>query len=234
MARPSKRTVDYFPHDTDACHRKTLTVLQNRFGNDGYAFWFKLLELLGRSPGHYYCYQTTEDLEFLSAETHQKDTETTLKILAMLDVLGAIDHELYNEKVIWCQRFVDGVAEAYRRAKYGVPQRPDNGVYVSKSGQTASNLPTETPKSDTEMPYIRLDKSILNTEIDIESVINAYQDQILLGGTISEEMRNEVTKACDRYGSQAVIDAMKTCIAEHQPQWRNIMAYLKTGTKEAQ
>ena len=45
MARPRKQTVDYFPHYCK-CGR-TIFILENRFGNDGYAFWFKLLEILG-------------------------------------------------------------------------------------------------------------------------------------------------------------------------------------------
>jgi len=47
MARPRKQTVDYFPHDTDVSSGKTLTILQSKYGNDGYAFWFKLLRMPG-------------------------------------------------------------------------------------------------------------------------------------------------------------------------------------------
>ena len=101
MARPYKLTVDYFPHDTDASEGKTLTIIQAKYGNDGYAFWFKLLQLLGKSNGLYYDFNNPSDLEFLSAKTHQKDTETTKAILETLAVLGAIDGELYKNGYIW-------------------------------------------------------------------------------------------------------------------------------------
>ncbi len=52
MARLQKDVVNYFPHDANACAGDTLTVLQSRFGNDGYAFWFKLLEKLSSTDGH--------------------------------------------------------------------------------------------------------------------------------------------------------------------------------------
>ena len=52
MARTQQDTVQYFPHDTGASDGDTLTILEANFGNDGYAFWFKLLEKLGRAPGH--------------------------------------------------------------------------------------------------------------------------------------------------------------------------------------
>ena len=45
MARPAKLTVDYFPHIIN--QGKTIFIIENNYGNDGYAFWFKLLELLG-------------------------------------------------------------------------------------------------------------------------------------------------------------------------------------------
>lgn len=163
MARPQKQTVVYFPHDTNACQGRTLTILQSKYGNDGYAFWFQLLELLGSTNGHYYCYQNAEDLEYLTAKTHQKSTETILAMLNLLDVLGAIDHDLYLNKIIWTQRFVDGVADAYRRAKGGIPTKPPkDGVNVSKTSQTTVNMPAETPKSDTETPQTKLNYTKLN------------------------------------------------------------------------
>ena len=44
MARPLKQTVDYFPHYVN--HGKTLLIIENEYGNTGYAFWFKVIELL--------------------------------------------------------------------------------------------------------------------------------------------------------------------------------------------
>lgn len=125
MARPHKQTVLYFPHDTDASEGKTLTIIQAKYGNDGYAFWFKLLQLLGKAPGHLYDFNATSDWEFLLAKTNQKDTETLKGILETLVVLGAIDADLYAGGIIWCQKFVDGVAHAYNRTEKGVPLKPE-------------------------------------------------------------------------------------------------------------
>ena len=52
MARPKKQKVEYFPHFVMS--GRTIFILENTYGNDGYAFWFKLLELLGDTEGHYY------------------------------------------------------------------------------------------------------------------------------------------------------------------------------------
>jgi len=50
MARPQKEGLDYFPHDTDAVNDEKLEALRALHGNDGYAFYFILLERIYRSP----------------------------------------------------------------------------------------------------------------------------------------------------------------------------------------
>ena len=170
MARPQKQTVDYFPHDTDASDGKTLTIIQSKYGNDGYAFWFKLLQLLGKTPGHYYDYNNPADWEFLLAKTHQNDTEKAKAILKTLVVLGAIDAELYTHGVIWCQKFVDRVADAYNRTVNGAPQRPDFLVNVEDKGISVPNNRVSTnrnPENATEIPQTKLNKTKLNKSIYI-------------------------------------------------------------------
>ncbi len=71
MARPKKKGVDYFPHD--CVTGKTIFILEQKYGNDGYAFWFKLLEFLGTKEGHYLDCHNIEDIEFLQAKTHLDD-----------------------------------------------------------------------------------------------------------------------------------------------------------------
>ncbi|MDR3348821.1 MAG: DUF4373 domain-containing protein [Acidaminococcales bacterium] len=44
MARPLKEGMDYFKHDTDAAGDEKIDALRANFGNDGYAFYFILLE----------------------------------------------------------------------------------------------------------------------------------------------------------------------------------------------
>jgi hypothetical protein len=164
MARPHKQTVDYFPHDTNASHGKTLTILYNKFGNSGTAFWWNLLELLGRTPGHFYDFNSVSNLEYLSAETHQKDTETTCEMMLLLANLDAIDQTLYKNKIIWCQNLVERVGDAYARAKDGLPQKPvnvnNNELLYTKTTLNA----TETIKNDTEIQQTKLKETKLNKE----------------------------------------------------------------------
>ncbi len=147
MARPQKRTVDYFPHIISK--GKTLTILENRFGNDGYAFWFKLLEILGSTDGHAYHYKNTVEVEFLLAKT-RVNRETADAILQLLADLGAIDAGLWKRRVIWSDNFVECVADAYKRRTVPVPQKPTGkevsagrnaqGGQVSEDGNTQSKV----------------------------------------------------------------------------------------------
>ncbi len=49
MARPRKEGMSYFPHDTDAVNDEKIEALRALYGNDGYAFYFILLERIYRT-----------------------------------------------------------------------------------------------------------------------------------------------------------------------------------------
>jgi len=121
MARPEKKTVDYFPHIIK--YGKTITILENRFGNDGYAFWFKLLEILGSTEGHHYRYEDTTNIEFLLAKTNVNE-EKANKILDLLAELGAIDKKLWEHKIIWSDNFIKNIEDVYKKRSNGLPQKP--------------------------------------------------------------------------------------------------------------
>jgi len=49
MARPLKTGLEYFPHDVDASSDEKLVAMRAMHGNDGYAFFFTLLERIYRT-----------------------------------------------------------------------------------------------------------------------------------------------------------------------------------------
>ena len=123
MGRPRKQTVDYFPHfvSTDS---RTKFILEQSWGNDGYAFWFKLLELLCRSEGHYYDLSEAANGKYLEA-LMKVDAETASNILDTLADLGNIDRDLWEErKVVWCQSLVDNLQDVYSKRTVSAPMRP--------------------------------------------------------------------------------------------------------------
>ncbi len=140
MARPHKQTVDYFPHFVS--DGKTKMILQNEFGNDGYAFWYKILELLCESENQVYDYNNPASWRLLLAKTHVTE-DIAVKILQLLADLGTIDPELHKGKVIWCQNLVENLELVYRRRSTGTPEKPvivnKNPININKNPQTKLN-----------------------------------------------------------------------------------------------
>jgi len=136
--RPKKNTVDFFPHRTGS--GKTIAILENLYGNNGYAAWFKILEVLGSTPGHFYDFRNTFGLQFLAAKIGVSATETQ-EILKTLSDLEAIDPELYKNGVIWSQNFVDGLAPLYSKREGGAPGKPD--IPIGKTNIRPGNSPID-------------------------------------------------------------------------------------------
>lgn len=145
MARPKKQTVEYFPHF--ATSGKTLYILENSFGNDGYAFWFKLLELLANTDGHVLDTNNTPDWKFLVAKTLVTE-EKASEILDMLAELNAVDPALWKEKVIWCQNLVDNVEDVYKKRRALKPSKPALKNNRDENPSTVGDSVTETSSDD--------------------------------------------------------------------------------------
>ena len=143
--RPRKTTIDFFPHRTTS--GRTIFILENLYGNNGYAAWFKILELLGTSQGHYYDFSNPANFQYLAARMGVSAPETTA-ILNTLSELDAIDPELHAQGIIWSQNFVDGLEGVYAKRGSGLPEKP---CLRNRNTSTAQVSAPETPVSDTEM-----------------------------------------------------------------------------------
>lgn len=121
MARPKKNIVDYFPHKCQS--GKTIFILEQKFGNDGYAFWFKLLEILGSTDNHVFDCRNPSNFEFLQAKTRCSE-EMTCSILNLLCDLGAIERELWEKRIIWSDNFVAYLSSVYSNRRVETPQKP--------------------------------------------------------------------------------------------------------------
>ena len=120
--RKEKYTVDYFPHSCK--HGKTLFILESKYGNDGYAVWFKTLEMLGDSENHFIDCRDTATWEYMQAKMHV-NSDLLLQIYNTLAHLGKIDADLWSKRVIWCANFVQNVMDAYAR-RSTLPLSKDN------------------------------------------------------------------------------------------------------------
>ena len=145
MGRPGKIIVDYFPHVTQP--GKTMSILESGWGNDGYAFWFKLLELLGTTHGFCYDCHNPSDWEYLLSRTRVDEAVATA-ILDKLATIEAIDAELWAEQKIWSSNFVSGVAPAFEKRKGALPERPVSTAETANTLDPAAFAGPETGRGE--------------------------------------------------------------------------------------
>jgi hypothetical protein len=157
MARPKKQTIDYFPHS--CTHGKTMFIIEQKYGNDGYAFWFKLLELLGDTAGHYIDLNDEATQEFLQAKT-RISWDLCHEILDLLAKLEAIDAELWEHKIVWSQNYVDGISDVYKNRRTEIPSRPS--FYIEKP-HDADISTGENPQSKEKKSKVKESKVKNNT-----------------------------------------------------------------------
>lgn len=225
MARPNKQTVEYFPHYTKS--GKTLFIVESSYGNDGYAFWFKLLELLGGTNGMYYDCNNIPDMEFLLAKTHLSN-ETACNILNTLADLEAIDKELWYEgKIIWCQNLVDNVNDAFKRRTSEVPKKPllhtETPAQENKCMQKPSDDDVSVNKNGEKKVKEKKEKNIVHSANDtdnfFEQVWKLYPNK--KGKTAVSKKSKEAVYEIGIEKITAAIDAYKKELARES--WKRPM-----------
>lgn len=156
MARPHKQTVDYFPHVTK--HNKTIPLLKSKFGCNGYAVFFQVLELLGRSDGHFYDISDEINWLFLVSEMGVSEAETR-QILDFCARLSAIDQELYKNGILWSDNLIENLRPVYDRRKVELPKKPviDNINKVIDDINEVSTI--DNPQSKVEYSKVEKDMS---------------------------------------------------------------------------
>lgn len=208
MGRPAKETVDYFPHYVKS--GRTIFILESKFGNDGYAFWFKLLEILGESEGHYYDCSISNNWEYLLAKT-RCDENTANEIIETLISLGKIDGELWNEKrIIWCKNFVDNLSFAYNKRHVKLPSAPsfcgENYMCDGVSGEkTICAMEFSERKPDKEKK--RKEKERKEEKIyPYQDIINLWSkkcgDKLSRVVKLTESRKHKIRSRLDEFGSQ--------------------------------
>jgi hypothetical protein len=135
-------------------------ILEQRYGNDGYAFWFKLLELLGDAEGHFIDCNDLSTWEYLKSKLHvdnPQEIDIHTEILDLLANLKAIDPELWGKKVVWSDNFLKGILPVYGNRRVEPPSRPDN--YIK---ETVSEGITTCRKPQTRVEESRVENKDLS------------------------------------------------------------------------
>ncbi len=176
MARPKKQSIEYFTHPVKT--GKTIEMLENIFGITGYAFWYKLLEIIGDTPG--FAYDCSDDYDWIYIQAKTKtDEETAAKIMSVLVRLGEVDKELWEQnRIIWVQSFVDSLADLYERRKSELPHRPncktvnaaETGVFRTETGVFRTETRINNENSDNN-PQSKVKYSIVKKRKEKENTL---------------------------------------------------------------
>ncbi|MDP2728978.1 MAG: DUF4373 domain-containing protein [Dehalococcoidales bacterium] len=141
MARPIKEGLDYFPHDTDAVNDEKLEALRALYGNDGYAFFFILLERIYRSPNSELAISDAETIQILSKKvgvTEQKFNEMLVTALKR----RCFDDNLYKERGVLTSNGIK------KRAVVVIEKREQMRSQYQKTKLKTISSPISSPISD--------------------------------------------------------------------------------------
>lgn len=223
MARTKKDKADYFPHDANATSGDTLTILQGKYGNDGYAFWFKLLEKLTATEGHYLDLRNTAKWELFTVKMGVT-AEISAEIMDFLVELDAIDEELWQRKMVWCQNLVDNLSEVYKNRRRELPQKP---IITDKKPISTGKKGIITP----EIPQSRVEESRVKYKENNKRKYGEFQNVLL---TDEEKQKLE-----DRFNKQTavLIERLSTYLEStgkrYKSHYATILSWVQRDDKEA-
>ena len=152
MGRSNRQTADYFPHYVGEKSR-TKFILEKNWGNDGYAFWFKLLELLCAADGQYYDCWDKMGWEYLLAVTGVT-AETAEAILNTLASMGKVDKELWEScRVIWVQSLLENLRQLYSK-RTAAPTKPSVDNFPGRRVESPAQEPAEATEAEGTPPDV--------------------------------------------------------------------------------
>ena len=176
MARPERNNVDYFPFMCEDGNK--MFYIEETYGNDGFATFVKLLRELAKTNYHFLDLSKPTTLMFLSAKC-KVSKETLLSIIKDLVDLGKFDATLWNEnKVIWCQDFIDSIQDAYIRRNNKCITFDGLLLHLTSLG---IRKPSNGTKKGNKNP-----QSILKDNKEEESKVNIYRSFLHLEITNDE------------------------------------------------
>jgi hypothetical protein len=147
VSRPQKSGMDYFPHDCDASNDEKLEALRALYGNDGYAFYFILLERIYRSPHGELDISGPETRSVLIRKVGVAG-ELFDRMLASALKLGCFDMVAYENGVLTSdgvRRRVEAVEERRERMRERYGPKVSAAKTPVKTGQKRDRKPKWGP-----------------------------------------------------------------------------------------
>lgn len=141
MARPLKKGLSYFPHDCDAVNDEKIEALRMLYGNDGYAFFFILLERIYRTEDFELDISDSETIQILSKKIGINE-DAFNQILHTALKRGCFDAQVYEERKVLTSNGIKKRAEVVvdkrekMRAKYEEKKKDISDAETRKETQS--------------------------------------------------------------------------------------------------
>ena len=187
MAGRTKQTIEFFPHLLK--ESSTIKALEILYQNNGYAVWFKLLEVLGSKASENYQYRakTKEECQVL-LDKFKIDGQLMSKILDTLCELDAIDKEKWKkERILY------------------VPNLLHNIQKIKKKVNVKTNLIEKENIEETSIQKTQYLEYVYLTEEEYQKLINRYSEELIkdkiesLNNWIGENPNDKKRKKSSHY-----------------------------------
>ncbi|BCJ86479.1 DUF4373 domain-containing protein [Effusibacillus dendaii] len=164
MARPVKEGMDYFSHDTDAVNDEKIEALRMLYGNDGYAFYFILLERIYRTNDFELDISDAETIQILAKKVGVTE-EKFHQILQSALKWNCFDREAYEKRRVLTSSGIKkraatiiekraAMREKYRKSK----------LVVSESETTQETIPEIPQVKKSKVKKSKVNKNIYSSD----------------------------------------------------------------------
>lgn len=197
MARPERNTVDYFPHYIS--NGKKMFFIEQTYGNDGYATWFKLLEMLSATEHHFLNLNNEIDLMYISAKCRVSE-DVLNSIIIDLCKLGEFNTNAWTQKILWSDKFIGSIQDAYIRRNNNCMTFESLCKHLLGLGITLTELPIKKTNSNTQSKVKdtikKENKEAAQSEIEIFPTFKNFYDlyQKKIDPELAERSWNKISQ----------------------------------------
>jgi hypothetical protein len=183
MARQQQNTVDYFPF---LCKEgEAMFYIENKYGNDGYATWIKILRQLAVTNYHYLNLSEYKSRAFLSSKCKVSE-EKLIEIITDLCFIGEFNKELWEQnRIVFSEKFIENIKDAYSRRKNECVNMFTLCVHLNAMNVQSAYILDQSayanPKKQDINPYSIVEYSIVKdskvNKSKVENTIETFFDE---------------------------------------------------------
>jgi len=227
MARPNRNDVDYFP--LYCKEGKTMHFIRNKFGNDGYVVWIRTLRALAVKNYHYLDFNDETELLFHASDCNV-EPDVVLGVLNCLAKFGEIDSEFWECNVVWSEKFIDSIKDAYRKRAVKIQLRADilrlssalNHISSAENEVSSAINPQRKEKKSKEdynenkfsEKIIELGKYVFKDTFSVDRAITTYSTSL---NNLKESFLNFLMS--EKYHEKELNDLAMDKMSKHFFRW---------------